>query len=430
MGDAKEVPGSYGPPLIGLVYHTGAFLSNWHAYFAGRRKRLGSNVFKSNFGMKAIAMLDWQSLATVFDGAKVRKEYGFGPAIPTRQLVGDEVPTAFTNDDEHQRQKRFCLELLTRKAATIPAAFDPLLGEYLARWERLGSFEWDAEIEAFWSDFLFQWMLGVRPRRGQVREWVFNIFSSRAMAHPWSGFTRSLRAFQELLELVKSSPRFAEITALAESAAGLNEDRTAKQLLFYLGFNAWGGLQGLAKSALGELSLHPAARASIAAAAPPIGELQNAPPVERAVYEVLRLHPPVFFVYGVLKQDAMIESSTGVYRVRQGERLVGNLWFAQRDVSVFDGPDEFRPERFQDSSRLKYLVWANGYGDDDASPQNKLCAGRETVYLLMGKLLRGLCAGCRWELSAAPYWSKRKFVVAGMPANPLRVERFERAADA
>ena len=425
-----DVPGSYGLPVAGLVYHTAGFLWNWHEYFVKRQRTLRSNVFKTNFGMKAIALMDWQSLASVFDTGNIRKEYGFGPAIPQRALVGNEVPTAFTNDQEHQQQKQFCFQLLERYSPAITQTFDEVLDDYLQRWDQLKTFVWDDEIEAFWSDFLFQWVLDVRPRQGLVHIWIMNIFSSRAAAHPWSGFARSERAYTELIELVHSSPRFSEIAELALRIANLDENQTAKQLLFYLGFNAWGGLQGLAKSVLAELSLHPQIQSRIAdeVSSSTTNEPHNLPLVRNTVYEVLRMHPPVFFVYGILKKDTVIESSTGTYRARRGERLVGNLWFAQRDATVFESPEELNPDRFQDTSRLKYLMWANGYGNDDSTPQNRMCAGKTTVYTLMSHLVAGVSGRTRWEVSADPYWSTRKFIPAGVPTNRLHVSHFEREA--
>jgi hypothetical protein len=339
--------------------------------------------------------------------------------------VGHEVPTAFTNGNIHERQKEFCFQLLDRFSPTIGEVMDQVLSEHLRRWTQRKSFVWDDEIESLWSDFLFQWILDTRPRRGLVHQWVANILWPQAAESPCLGFVHSKRAYAELLALVRTSPRFEEIAELAHAVAGLDETRTAKQLLFYLGFNAWGGLQGLTKSAFGELSLHPelqtriAADVSTTAVAP-----HDLPIVRNTVYEVLRTHPPVFFVYGVLQEDATVESYTGAYHVRRGERLVGNIWFAQRDARVFPDPDEFNPDRFQDASTLKYLVWANGYGDCDSAIGNKMCAGKTTVYVLMRRLLAGLSRGNEWELAVTPFWSTRKFIPAGAPTNRLSVRHF------
>jgi hypothetical protein len=72
-------------------------------------------------------------------------------------------------------------------------------------------------------------------------------------------------------------------------------------------------------------------------------DISNLPYLQCVVKETLRLRPvgPV-----IPAHEAMEDCTVGGYRVRRGTMILVNAWAIHRDASLWDAPEEFRPERF------------------------------------------------------------------------------------
>jgi hydroperoxide dehydratase len=121
--------------------------------------------------------------------------------------------------------------------------------------------------------------------------------------------------------------------------------------------------------------------------------LAEMPLVKSAVYEALRIEPPVAMQYGRAKRDMVVESHDYGYEVREGEMLFGYQPMATKDARVFSRPEEYLPDRFlgKDGARLlRHVVWSNG--PETASPtlQDKQCAGKDFVVLIARLLVAEL----------------------------------------
>jgi cytochrome P450 len=424
--------------LQARVSETRAFLRGWRRYFEERRATYGSGVFRTCIVGPAVSILDVAGFEVLFDTARVRKCYGFGPAIPRRDLVGRITPTVFANGSAHEAQKRVLLSLIEGAAPRLEPTLGGLADDAFDRWASLPKpLDWGREMDGLLITCLFEWLLGARPDLDDVRAWGDAILSPVPLDVPpvFAAAPRPARAARDrLLAVVRGAPAFAGAARLAREQAGWTEDESAKQLLFMLAFNAWGGLHGALPSLVAELTLNDGvrrairqeARAASPASAPGMAALARMPILRGAVAETLRLHGPVPFAYGQAITDLVVQSHTGSYRVRAGEMLQGVFWMAGLDPRVFPDPERFDPARHADPAARRAVLWANGPADVPTAPGNKVCAGQDVVVQILAFLAARLVAGWDWSLSDTPRWSQARVILANRPETPMTLTSFGR----
>jgi prostaglandin-endoperoxide synthase 2 len=450
MSDSSEamaVPGRYGPPIFRTVFDTLDFflMSGWSKFFQRRRDRYGSTVFKVNLLFtRCVALLDQRAIESLFASDDLIQDYGFGWAVPALPLVGNVPPSIFETGERHDRWKSLYAEMLKLRSSSLLRTFQEVAAEFTQKWTQAGKFSFRDELEDLSVTFIFRWILGAAPDPEDVRLLYNNIFSHPFFVFtkdlPGSRYSRSLVIYQKLLDIVKASPGFKDVLGLAHREGLVDDTVAAKQILFLLGMNSFLGVQNFLKSIIGELSLNSTLRdklrdeiARTIGDVPGKVEFSHLHPgqmavLDRTLREVLRLHPPVFMIFGRARRDLNLESSTGVFAIGRGELLMGVIPFAQRDERFFPDPGQFDPDRFIDPEASNHLIWPRGLHDGVATAHDRTCPGKD-VAVLIGKLFCiALLPGFQWELEEArPRWSLRKFSLnVAAPIGALNVARFER----
>lgn len=429
--DLREIPGSYGLPLIGLVAQSVAFFKNLVGFCTERRDRYQSTVFKASPGVSSIVLLEQESIETIFDTSLCDKPYGFGPLRPDPPRVGHIRPTICSNGEDHVEGKTFVLDLISRRAERLAPTLNEVAGPYIERWAKTGNFDWGADIDALMADFVFLYAIGGKLDSKDVSEWAYSTLVVGPLWLPRPGTAKAVKQLNRMLEGMRKAPDYGEMESLAKEA-GVDHEEAAKQLLFTLAFNAWGGLQGVARSVICELFLNPdwadKAAAEVREALPEGDEptvdlIDKIPAVGWAVRETMRLHTPVPSIYGIPNKDTVVRSTTGSYLVRKGELLQGVLTWANQNPKAFDKPGVFDPQRFSTEEANRNLVWAAGRDVNNPTQTNHMCAGKDVVYqvltLFLAKLLR-----YRWTLSEKPDWGTG-FQAASRPVTPVLCTSFE-----
>jgi cytochrome P450 len=285
-------------------------------------------------------------------------------------------------------------------------------------------------------------MLGERPDTADVRFLYNNIFLHVFPAitkHiPWSKYCRSVVIYECLLAFVKRSKNFPEIAALAGEAGLTDQEYVAKQITFLLGMNSFLGVQCFMKGIVGELGsraelcdrLRAEMKAALGASQTltDVKALAAMPTLDKTLREILRLHPPVSFIFGRATRDLVIESKTGMFPVAAGELVMGVIPFAHLDASSFAQPDRFDPGRFDDPAASAHLIWPRGLHDANVSPQDRTCPGKDVAIIIAKLFAVTLLLKVDWKLKdAKPEWEQHKFNLnVAAPKGPIAVTGFRR----
>lgn len=435
----RQIPGGYGWPVIGplsdrLKYY---WFEGPNKFFESRVKKYESTVYRVNVppsfpffigvNPRVVAVLDVAAFAHLFDMDLVEKRNVLvGEFMPSTSFTGGMRVCAYldTSNSNHAQVKGFIMEILKQSSSIWTPSIITSLN---AMWESIdASFSDNSLVSAiepiqkFLFSFLCRSLLGADPTT--VKE-----INDRghAMIDTWLALqlapTVVLNRFQPLEEiflhsfaypfwLVKSNyeklANFIESQAEPALQQGQSEFRLTKEeaihnLLFMLGFNAFGGFSLFFISLLNNLgehkNVHPQLRQEVREKLSGndinIEAVMQMDLVLSFVYETLRLSPPVPLQYGRARKDFDLKSHDNIYEIKKGELLCGYQPLVMKDPKIFDQPEEFVFDRFSKANGgydlLKYLYWSNGpqIGLDGPLISNKQCPGRDFVPLAAAMFL-------------------------------------------
>ncbi|KAI5076885.1 hypothetical protein GOP47_0008950 [Adiantum capillus-veneris] len=434
---AQEIPGSYGPPLLGVWADRLDYFVKQGAeeFFLSRMRRYNSTVIRVNMppgpplfpDSKTIMLLDQKSIRVLFDTSKVEKKDVFaGTYMPSTSFTGGfrVLPYVDPSEPKHALLKGFCFKILQSSGRKFIPEFHATFTE--------GASEWDAQLDAtgeadfssvsqsFTLRFLCRAMLDADPiapgpaSLGKEGPTLIQVWLAPQLAPQASlglpklveailhtvplPFALVSRQYNKLYEFFHTNGQ--HLLDIAVQEFGLDRTEACHNLLFFICFNTWGGFLILlptiftAISSAG-ISLQKELAEEVRSAVGKGGEvtmkaLQSMKLVHSTIYEVLRTAPPVPFQYGRVKEDMIVESHDAAYKVKKGELLGGYQKIAMKDPKVFEEPETFRPRRFmgvEGERLLQYLTWSNGPQTEDPTLGNKQCAGKDFVILVTQMLI-------------------------------------------
>lgn len=182
-----------------------------------------------------------------------------------------------------------------------------------------------------------------------------------------------------------------DVIQRGETEFNLSKEETIHNLLFVLGFNAFGGFTVFFPSLFSTIGSDPELqvklREEVRSKIKPGTELtfesiKDLELVSSVVYETLRLNPPVPNQYARARKDFILSSHDSVFEIKKGDLLCGFQKLAMRDPNIFDDPETFVADRFtKEKGRelLNYLFWSNGPQTGSPSEANKQCAAKDYV---------------------------------------------------
>eukprot|EP00850_Spirogloea_muscicola_P003420 SM000013S26589 [mRNA] locus=s13:1289203:1293320:- [translate_table: standard] len=393
-----------------------------------------------------------------------KKDIFFGLYLPDAKTFNNgyrilaEVDPA---EEKHERLKGYCIKLLAVYGPKHVPAAEQLSSFFFDKWEQAIAKDGKVEIYKDLGELMWNWhLIGFESKKAWQPgkpELVSSDFISS-----WAGpmiipimnlpgnavkdfVTKNLiLPIVAKLGLVKPSPQDALAAQLQfyednmdeavklgmEEPFNLTREEALVNLQFFVSFNSRGAIQGALASTLMQLGvmsggarhdlmkeLTEEAQAAVAKTGGKVTleSVANMPLLESIVYEVFRLHPPVFLQHARMKEDHVITSHTGSYQLYKDEVICGNCWFVSRDPKIFPNPDAFDPRRFlgPNRSNLSNLLWSNGYQTTSVADTipNKQCPGKDFVPLIVRVFLANFVLRYSFmELTGPTGWNLEKMV--------------------
>lgn len=430
----RTIPGSYGLPILGPIADRLDYF--WFQgpadFFSKRMEKHKSTVFRTNVppcfpsfagvNPNVIAVLDVKSFSHLFDMEIVEKANVLvGDFMPSVAYTGDMRVCAYLDPSEpkHTQIKNFSLDILKRSSKTwVPTLvkeLDTLFGSLESDLSKSDSASLLPKIQTFLFNFFSLTLLGADPSASPEIASSGYIFLDSWLAiqlaptvsigvlqpleeifvHSFSyPFFLVKGGYEKLVQFVKNEAK--EVLNRAQTEFQLTEQEAIHNLLFILGFNAFGGFSILLPILLGNLGdeksselqekLRKEVREKVGVN-PENLSLESVTEMELVqsfVYETLRLSPPVPSQYARARKDFKLSSHDSVYEIKKGELLCGYQPLVMKDPKVFDEPEKFLLDRFTEEKGkelLNYLFWSNGPQTGRPTASNKQCAGKDAVTL-------------------------------------------------
>ncbi|RWR96115.1 putative inactive linolenate hydroperoxide lyase [Cinnamomum micranthum f. kanehirae] len=426
----RTIPGSYGLPVLGplkdrLDYF---WFQGAETFFRDRMLKHKSSVFRTNMpptfpffintNPKVIAVLDTKSFSTLFDISLVeKKDVLVGDYMPSTSFTGNLRVLAYLDPSEprHSPIKSFAMDVLKSSSRVWVSE---LQNNLQIMWESIeldlaknGTASFILPLQKCIFRFLTMSLVGADPNtRPEIGEAGFAVLDSWLALQllPTTKVGVIPQPLEELLLHSLPFPAFLvkpgynklykfieeegkEVILKGQKEYGLTKEETIHNLLFVLGFNAFGGFSvflptllstvGRDKTGLQEkLRVEVREKGKSGLSFETVGQMDL---LKSTVYEVLRLNPPVPLQYARARKNFMLSSHDSSYEIQKGELLCGYQPLVMRDPNMFLNPEEFVADRFTEGrggkELLNSLFWSNGPQTGTPSTSNKQCAAKDYV---------------------------------------------------
>ncbi|KAM0953041.1 putative flavonoid 3'-monooxygenase [Dioscorea sansibarensis] len=121
-------------------------------------------------------------------------------------------------------------------------------------------------------------------------------------------------------------------------------------------------------------------------------DIQNLPYIEAIVKETMRMHP---VAPTLVPRVALKDCNINGYDIPAGTQVLINIWTISRDPSIWEAPDEFRPERFIGKA---IDVIGNHFELLPFGAGRRMCPGYSIGLKMVQVSLANLLHGFKWKL--------------------------------
>ncbi|KAM7498337.1 hypothetical protein LguiA_022751 [Lonicera macranthoides] len=426
----RTIPGGYGWPLLGPISDrlNYSWFQGPETFFKKKIEKYKSTVFRTNVpptfpffvgvDPRVVAVLDVKSFSHLFDMEIVEKKNVLvGDFMPSVSFTGDLRVGAYldTSEPQHSKVKNFAMDILKRSSSiwvpTLTSELDTMWDTIDSDLTTSGSAGYLIPIQQFIFGFFTRCLIGAEPSASQeIADSGFQMLDKwlalqllptvpitvlqplpEIFLHSFPfPFALVKNDYKKLFQFIESEGK--DVIKRGMDEFKLTKEETIHNLLFILGFNAFGGFSIFLPTLLNTLGsdktgLQEQLRKEVrdkTGAGLSFDSIKEMELVQSVVYETLRLNPPVPNQFARARKDFKLTSHDSVFDIKKGELLCGYQPLVMRDPKIFDDPETFVADRFtkeKGSGLLDYLYWSNGPQTGSPGSSNKQCAAKDYVTL-------------------------------------------------
>ncbi|XP_074369782.1 fatty acid hydroperoxide lyase, chloroplastic-like [Apium graveolens] len=426
----RTIPGSYGWPVWGpFIDRLNYFwFEGAETFFRKRMEKNKSSVFRTNIppafpfftsiNPNIIAVLDVKSFSHLFDMELVeKKDVLAGDYMPSTSLTGDVRTCIYldTTEPRHAQLKNYILDILKRSRSiwisTLTTNLDTMWETIYSDISKSKSKDaaFDVPLKKFLFSFLTRSLTGADSSKSpELSEKGYTYLERWLLIQLIPTVKLGLcQPFEEIFLHSFTYPSFlvnggynkvaefirkegSQVLQIGITEFGLREEDALHNLMYVLGFNAFGGLLAFFPTLINFLGndkmlqekLREEVRDACKGESLSFNSVSQLDLVNSFVYEALRLNPPVPLQFGRARKDFTLSSHDSAFEVKKGEVICGYQPLVMRDGKVFDDPEKFVADRFtkdKGTELLSYVFWSNGSQTESPSANNKQCPAKDIV---------------------------------------------------
>lgn len=371
------------------------FFTEGYRFIGNRCRELGTDIFLTRILLKnAVCMMGAEAAAQFYHPGRFTRRGAMPTFILT--LLQDEGSVMTTDGEDHRRRKAMFLSLMTPAAL---ARFTEFIGHHwraaVRRWEQQGQIVFFHEAHLPLCAAICDWA-GLQLSEPQIREraeeFEAMVEGAGSMGpRNWRGHrmrARSEHWIRGVIEDIRSRQlqvrqgSAADVISTFRDANGqwLDVPSAAVELMNILRPTV-ANARYIVFAAMA-LHEHPAWRERLATSDDHLGHF---------VDEVRRFYPFIPAMGG----RVLTEFTWRNHRFEPGDWVLFDLYGTNHDERIWEDPENFRPERFQDHPAGPFDLVSHGAGDRSVTHR---CPGEWMTVELMKTVVRLLVREMSYEL--------------------------------
>ncbi|MCH2022937.1 MAG: cytochrome P450 [Saprospiraceae bacterium] len=320
------------------------------------------------------------------------------------QIFNENNFSRWANGEIHKKLKGRLIELIDNSNKGVLKSTLDITRNYGEKWKVQKEFSWFPQLDSFVAEMYCKIFIGqsVPQSHELFRDVLFGVDPFRR---------RSLLNTEVVRENADEEGLLAKekLSKYIPNHKDPLEQKLISDLIISMGcFAALPALKTTISNFIAHISSEPSIKTTLLNELKTLdlpydqNQIESLKFLEACIFETIRLHPPVGHIYVRAKQSMEISG----LKVSEGDNIVVNTWYTNRDPRYFDNPNIFDPYRFL-PPRNEHLhkdkpFMPFGIGNVN---EGRACPGKEMAMTIVKTVATTLFLEYDWNIAQPAWWN-------------------------